>query len=115
MITYTAVSFLGNRSAEIAQLVEHFTRNEGVVGSSPIRRFVAILELPNGSFFAMPRRMKTKMYQEIAKLILYGDLKEDTILYQMGEIFRKFELQEASDATLVRDIYTQIKHLLNLI
>ena len=54
------------------------------------------------------------MYQEIAKLILYGDLKEDTILYQMGEIFRKFELQEASDATLVRDIYTQIKHLLNL-
>ena len=58
--------------------------------------------------------MKTKMYQEIAKLILYGDLKEDTILYQMGEIFRKFELQEASDATLVREIYTQIKHLLNL-
>ena len=54
------------------------------------------------------------MYQEIAKMILYGDLKEDTILYQMGEIFRKFELQEASDATLVRDIYTQIKHLLNL-
>ena len=24
------------RSAGIAQLVEHFTRNEGVVGSSPI-------------------------------------------------------------------------------
>ena len=39
MITYTAVSFLGNRSAEIAQLVEHFTRNEGVVGSSPIFSF----------------------------------------------------------------------------
>ena len=36
MITYTAVSFLGNRSAEIAQLVEHFTRNEGVVSSSLI-------------------------------------------------------------------------------
>ena len=26
-------------SAEIAQLVEHFTRNEGVVGSSPISSF----------------------------------------------------------------------------
>ena len=39
VITYTAVSFLGNRSAEIAQLVEHFTRNEGVVGSSPIFSF----------------------------------------------------------------------------
>ena len=25
--------------AEIAQLVEHFTRNEGVVGSSPIFSF----------------------------------------------------------------------------
>lgn len=27
---------LSPRFAEIAQLVEHFTRNEGVVGSSPI-------------------------------------------------------------------------------
>lgn len=27
------------RQAEIAQLVEHFTRNEGVVGSSPIFSF----------------------------------------------------------------------------
>lgn len=26
--------------AEIAQLVEHFTRNEGVVGSSPIFSFI---------------------------------------------------------------------------
>ena len=54
------------------------------------------------------------MYQEIAKLILYGDLKEDTILYQMGEIFRKFEEKTVSDAVLTREIYTQIKHLLNL-
>ena len=28
-----------NTQAEIAQLVEHFTRNEGVVGSSPIFSF----------------------------------------------------------------------------
>lgn len=54
------------------------------------------------------------MYREIAKLILYGDIKEDTILYQMGEIFRKFETKEVSDAQLTREIYTQIKHLLNL-
>ena len=32
-------------SAEIAQLVEHFTRNEGVVGSSPIFSFdIKVLE-----------------------------------------------------------------------
>ena len=54
------------------------------------------------------------MYREIAKLILYGDIKEDTILYQMGEIFRKFETKQVSDAQLIREIYTQIKHLLNL-
>ncbi|MGN1156731.1 MAG: ATP-binding protein [Agathobacter sp.] len=54
------------------------------------------------------------MYREIAKLILYGDIQEDTILYQMGEIFRKFETKEVSDAQLTREIYTQIKHLLNL-
>lgn len=54
------------------------------------------------------------MYREIAKLILYGDLKEDTILYQMGEIFRKFETKEVPKAQLIREIYTQIKHLLNL-
>ena len=29
--------------AEIAQLVEHFTRNEGVVGSSPIFSFLCSL------------------------------------------------------------------------
>lgn len=54
------------------------------------------------------------MYREIAKLILYGDIKEDTILYQMGEIFRKYEMKEVSNAELTREIYTQIKHLLNL-
>ena len=32
-VTYTSF-------AEIAQLVEHFTRNEGVVGSSPIFSFL---------------------------------------------------------------------------
>ncbi len=54
------------------------------------------------------------MYQEIASLILYGDLDEDSILYQMGEIFRKFEQQSVSDSVLTREIYTQIKHLLNV-
>ena len=52
------------------------------------------------------------MYKEIAKLIIYGDLSENTILYQMGEIFRKFETQEASDAELIKEIYKQVKQIL---
>ena len=38
LIAYQAQSI----DAEIAQLVEHFTRNEGVVGSSPIFSFCGI-------------------------------------------------------------------------
>ena len=30
------------------------------------------------------------MYRDIAKLIMYGDIDEDCILYQMGEIFRDY-------------------------
>ncbi len=54
------------------------------------------------------------MYREIAKLILYGDIPTDCLLYQMGEIFRDFEKGSESDAALTRRIYTQMKHLLTL-
>jgi predicted AAA+ superfamily ATPase len=54
------------------------------------------------------------MYKEIAKLIMYGDIEEDCILYQMGEIFRDFEEGTCSHAVLTRRVYTQIKRLLTL-
>ena len=54
------------------------------------------------------------MYQEIAKLIMYGDIDETTILYQLGEIFRDFESGKESKAGLTRRVYTQIKRLLTL-
>jgi len=54
------------------------------------------------------------MYKKIAKLIIYGDLKEDSILYQMGEIFRKFENKDAISAELIRDCYKQIKRILEV-
>lgn len=54
------------------------------------------------------------MYKEIAKLIMYGDIEEDCILYQMGEIFRDFESGESGNAVLTRRVYTQIKRLLTL-
>uniref|UniRef100_UPI00259AB872 ATP-binding protein n=1 Tax=uncultured Eubacterium sp. TaxID=165185 RepID=UPI00259AB872 len=48
------------------------------------------------------------------KLIMYGDIDEDCILYQMGEIFREFEEGTQSNAVLIRKVYTQIKRLLTV-
>lgn len=52
------------------------------------------------------------MYQEISKLIMYGNMDQECILYKFADIFRRFETQESSDAQLIQDIYTQIKRLL---
>ena len=52
------------------------------------------------------------MYREIAKLIMYGDMEETCILYQIGEIFRRFEEDKASKPQLIKDIYTQLKRML---
>lgn len=52
------------------------------------------------------------MYKEIAKLVLYGDLDKDDILYQLGEIFRDFDSEEYSKAELTRRILNQIKKIL---
>lgn len=52
------------------------------------------------------------MHHQIAKLIIYGDMEEDCILYQFGEIFRSFEERRVSDTVLIQNIYTQIKKLL---
>ncbi len=52
------------------------------------------------------------MYREIAKLIMYGDMDKDCILYQMGEIFRRFDEKTGSKSVLIKDIYTQLKRLL---
>ena len=49
--------------AEIAQLVEHFTRNEGVVGSSPIFSFLCSLS-----------------HVRMSEVILYGD-EENARIY----------------------------------
>lgn len=45
---------------------------------------------------------------------MYGDIDEDCILYQMGEIFREFEEGIQSNAVLIRKVYTQIKRLLTV-
>ena len=45
---------------------------------------------------------------------MYGDMKEDEILYQMGELFARFDAGDYNKMELVRDIHVQVKHLLEL-
>ncbi len=52
------------------------------------------------------------MYREIAKLIMYGDMDRACILYQFGEIFRRFDEKSSSKPELIKDIYTHLKRLL---
>lgn len=54
------------------------------------------------------------MYQEVSQLLMYGDLKEDEILYRMGEIFARYESGSYNPTELIRDINTQVKHLLKV-
>lgn len=54
------------------------------------------------------------MYKQCAKLILYRDLGEDSILYQFSGIFKDFDLQRDDDTHLIERIYAQIKALLDL-
>jgi len=52
------------------------------------------------------------MYREIAKLIMYGELDRECILYQFGEILRSFDEKSSTKPELIKDIYTQLKRLL---
>lgn len=54
------------------------------------------------------------MNREIAQLLMYGDLEEDSILYQLGRIFDTYEKGDYDRLSLVRDIHTQVKHLLKV-
>ena len=54
------------------------------------------------------------MYREIAKLVLYRDLGEDSILLKLAGIFRDFDKGEYDKAELTTRIYEQIKALLDL-
>lgn len=54
------------------------------------------------------------MYQEISQLLMYGDLEQDSILYQLGEIFARFDSCAYNKMELVRDINIQVKHILKV-
>ena len=38
------------------------------------------------------------MYQEVSQLLMYGDLEKDSILYQMAELFGKYETGEYNNS-----------------
>lgn len=54
------------------------------------------------------------MYKDIAGLVLYRDLNKDSILYEIAEIFRRKDHNLSDAETLISDIYTQIKRLLDV-
>jgi len=54
------------------------------------------------------------MYRDIAKLVLYRDLGEDSILMKLSGIFEDFDLKRCGNAELCARIYDQIKRLLDL-
>lgn len=54
------------------------------------------------------------MYEEISQLLMYGDLDRDGILYNMGELFGRYADKNYSKTELVRDIHSQVRHLLQV-
>lgn len=54
------------------------------------------------------------MQEQIAQLLMYGDLDRDSILYQMGEIFARYEQGGADRIRMIREINTQVKRILQV-
>lgn len=54
------------------------------------------------------------MYKEISQLIIYRDLNKNSILYNLGEIFRKFDEVSLTKDELINEIYIQVNKLLKL-
>lgn len=54
------------------------------------------------------------MYRDIAKLVLYRDLGENSILMKLSDIFEEFDSGHYEKPELVSRIYDQIKRILDL-
>ena len=54
------------------------------------------------------------MYQKIAQLLMYGITDKNEILYQMGELFARFEKGDYDKNELIRDINAQVKRILKV-
>ncbi len=54
------------------------------------------------------------MYREISKFIIYRDSAEDTILRELGKVFKDFDAKSATDDDLRTRIYAQVRRLLEV-
>ena len=54
------------------------------------------------------------MEQIVAKLLIYGDLPENSILIQLSEVYKDFHNKNYSNADLITRCYKQVKRLLVL-
>ncbi|WP_022767682.1 MULTISPECIES: ATP-binding protein [unclassified Butyrivibrio] len=54
------------------------------------------------------------MEQIVAKLLIYGDLPEDSILIQLSEVYKDYHRGSYSNADLITRCYKQVKRLLVL-
>ena len=54
------------------------------------------------------------MYKKISQLIIYRDLNKNSILYNLGEIFRKFDEVSLPKDELINEIYHEVNKLLEI-
>ena len=51
------------------------------------------------------------MYRQIAQLLMYGELDEDSILYKMGDIFARFDSGQYEKMELIiGNLVTEEEH-----
>ena len=54
------------------------------------------------------------MYHIISKLLIFGSMPQDSILMQLGDIFRKMDEEAQSKDVLIARIFAQVKRILEL-
>ena len=54
------------------------------------------------------------MYKIVSRLLIYGEMPQDTILMQLADIIRKMDDGSQTKEELVSRVFTQIKHLLQV-
>lgn len=54
------------------------------------------------------------MYKIVSRLLIYGDMPEDTILMQLADIIRKMDDGSQTKEELVTRVFAQMKHLLQV-
>ena len=54
------------------------------------------------------------MYRIVSKLLIYGDMPQDSILMQLSDIFKNMDQHTQTRDELVTRVFTQVKHLLQV-